>query len=135
MTDHPAFAAVPGGPETAALEARHLGIRDRSGWALRHCDFRVPLGRIAGLVGPNGDGKSSLLAIAAGLLAPAEGGMRVLGRRPGSREVLPRVGVLLQNRPLHPAFTVAETLRLGRELNPGGTGRPRERWWPTPMCR
>src|SRR5262249_32692098 len=103
---------------TPALEARGLGIRDRSGWTLRDCDFRVPSGRIAGLVGPNGDGKSSLLAIAAGLLAPAAGSMRVLGLRPGSREALPRVGVLLQDGRRHPLFTVAETLRLGRELNP-----------------
>ncbi|MDT0416763.1 ABC transporter ATP-binding protein [Streptomyces sp. DSM 41982] len=96
-----------------------LGLRAHDGWTLRHCDFEVPRGRIAGLVGPNGDGKTSLLALAAGLSDPAEGTLRVLGHRPGSREVLPRVGVLLQDRPLHGSFTVAETLRLGRELNPG----------------
>ncbi|MFJ6727121.1 MULTISPECIES: ATP-binding cassette domain-containing protein [unclassified Streptomyces] len=97
----------------------NLGLRANDGWTLRHCDFELPRGRIAGLVGPNGDGKTSLLALAAGLRAPAEGTLRVLGHPPGAADVLPRVGVLLQDRPLYGGFTVAETLRLGRELNPG----------------
>ncbi|MFJ9381832.1 ABC transporter ATP-binding protein [Streptomyces sp. NPDC101455] len=103
---------------TPALEAHGLGIRNRDEWALRHCDFRVPRGRVAGLVGPNGDGKSSLLAIAAGLRAPTEGTLRVLGHRTGMSAALPRVALLLQDRPLHTSFTVAETLRYGREMNP-----------------
>ncbi|SCE37766.1 ABC-2 type transport system ATP-binding protein [Streptomyces sp. DvalAA-14] len=118
MTARPAFPAAHGDPHSPALEARGLGIRDQTGWTLRDCDVQVPRGRIAGLVGPNGDGKSSLLAVAAGLLRPAEGSVRVLGRRPGSPEARALVGVLLQDRPLHRSFTVAETLRLGRELNP-----------------
>ncbi|EFG65800.1 ATP-binding cassette domain-containing protein [Streptomyces sp. SPB074] len=93
-------------------------MRAKDGWTQRHGDFEVPRGRIAALVGPNGEGKTSLLALAAGLSKPTEGTLRVLGQRPGSPGVLPRVGVLLQDRPLHGALTVAETLRLGRELNP-----------------
>ncbi|SEG89575.1 ABC-2 type transport system ATP-binding protein [Actinacidiphila yanglinensis] len=113
-----AAGAPPAGSDPPALEARGLGIRNRDGWALRSCDFRVPRGAVAGLVGPNGDGKSSLLAVAAGLRAPTEGTLRVLGHRPGTSPVLPRVALLLQDRPLHAAFTVAETLRYGREMNP-----------------
>ncbi|MFE7115077.1 ATP-binding cassette domain-containing protein [Streptomyces sp. NPDC057654] len=93
-------------------------MRDNGEWILRDSTFRVPRGRIAALVGPNGDGKSTLLAIAAGLRPATEGSLRVLGCPPGSRAALPRVGVLLQDRPLHKAFTVAETLRMGRRLNP-----------------
>ncbi|MFF2525140.1 ABC transporter ATP-binding protein [Streptomyces liangshanensis] len=118
MKDRPADTLPPDAPDSPALEASGLGIRHRTEWVLRGCDLRVPRGRIAALVGPNGDGKSSLLALASGLRRPDEGTLRVLGGRPGSREVLPHVGVLLQDRPLHAAFTVAETLRLGRELNP-----------------
>ncbi|WP_307130281.1 ABC transporter ATP-binding protein [Streptomyces aurantiacus] len=102
-----------------ALEAVDLGIRSNDGWTLRNCSFVVPRGRIVALVGPNGDGKSSLLGLAAGLSTPAEGTLAVLGHSPGAASVLPRVGVLLQDRPLHDAFTVADTLRLGYEMNPG----------------
>ncbi|WP_351229921.1 ABC transporter ATP-binding protein [Streptomyces sp. NPDC002133] len=104
-----------------ALEAtglgRKFGGRLRHTWALRDCSFRLPAGRICALVGPNGAGKSTLLALAAGLLRPTEGGLRVLGTQPGTaRGNLAYVG---QDKPLLPQLTVAETLRLGRELNRG----------------
>ncbi|MFJ6618638.1 ATP-binding cassette domain-containing protein [Kitasatospora sp. NPDC091335] len=90
----------------------------RSGWALRGCDVTVPAGRICGVVGPNGAGKSTLLALAAGQLAPTEGGLRVLGAVPGTPELRARVAYVPQDKPLYPGLTVAETLRMGRELNP-----------------
>ncbi|MFD7057564.1 ATP-binding cassette domain-containing protein [Streptomyces mirabilis] len=102
-----------------ALEAVGLGLRGRDEWALRGGDFTVPRGRVVGLVGPNGSGKTALLTVAAGLRPVDAGTLRVLGRAPGTPAVLPRVGVLLQDRPLERGFTVAETLRLGRALNPG----------------
>ncbi|MFF0271733.1 MULTISPECIES: ABC transporter ATP-binding protein [unclassified Streptomyces] len=97
-----------------ALEADLLGktYGGRStGWALRACSFTLPTGRVCALVGPNGAGKSTLLALAAGLLRPTEG---TLGAPP--REHLAYVA---QDKPLHPRLTVADTLRMGRELNPG----------------
>ncbi|MGW3288389.1 ABC transporter ATP-binding protein [Streptomyces sp. NPDC001002] len=106
-----------------ALEALGLGLRGRDGWALRGGDFAVPRGRVVGLVGPNGAGKTALLAVAAGLRPADAGTLRVLGHAPGTPAVLPRVGVLLQDRPLERGFTVAETLRLGRGLNPGWSER------------
>ncbi|MGW7362581.1 ABC transporter ATP-binding protein [Streptomyces sp. NPDC054841] len=89
----------------------------RHTWALRDCSFRLPAGRICALVGPNGAGKSTLLTLAAGLLRPTEGSVRVLGTAPAAaREQLAYVG---QDKPLFPQLTVADTLRMGRELNPG----------------
>ncbi|MEU3300240.1 ABC transporter ATP-binding protein [Streptomyces sp. NPDC006678] len=100
-----------------AIEAAGLGRRFRRTWALRDCSFRLPAGRICALVGPNGAGKSTLLTLAAGLLRPTEGGLRILGTDPASaRERIAYVG---QDKPLFPQLTVAETLRTGRELNPG----------------
>ncbi|WP_051055605.1 MULTISPECIES: ABC transporter ATP-binding protein [Kitasatospora] len=93
-------------------------MRFRDGWALRGCDFTVPAGRISGVVGPNGAGKSTLLALAAGQLAPSEGGLLVFGEpadAPGPRA---RVAYVAQDKPLYAGLTVAETLRMGRELNP-----------------
>lgn len=95
------------------IEAEGLGLRHgrRGGWALRDCSFRLPAGRVCALVGPNGAGKSSLLGLVAGLALPTEGTVRTV-----PRETLAYVG---QNKPLYPQFTVGETLRMGRELNPG----------------
>ncbi|MFI6936499.1 ABC transporter ATP-binding protein [Streptomyces sp. NPDC050287] len=104
---------------SVALAADALGKRfgRRGGWALRDCSFRLPAGRVCAVIGPNGAGKSTLFALAAGLLAPTEGTVTVLGTRQG--EARPRVGFVAQDKPLYPQLTVAETLRMGADLNPG----------------
>ncbi|MGP3755113.1 ABC-2 type transport system ATP-binding protein [Streptomyces sp. LamerLS-316] len=104
---------------TWALEARGLGKRYRRGWALRDCSFRLPAGRICGLVGPNGAGKSTLLGLASRQIAPTEGELRVFGVPVDDPGVMPRFAFLGQDKPMYKRFTVAETLRLGSELNPG----------------
>jgi ABC-2 type transport system ATP-binding protein len=100
-----------------ALEASRLGKRyGRRAAALDDCSFRLPAGRISALVGPNGAGKSTLPALAAGLPRPTSGTLTVLGGAPG--EFREHVSYLAQNKPLYPRLTVAETLRMGAELNP-----------------
>jgi ABC-2 type transport system ATP-binding protein len=106
---------------SAALETRGLGRRYGSQWALRDCTLEIPRGSVTALVGPNGAGKTTLLRLAVGLTRPSAGSVRVLGLDPraDAAEALPRVGFLAQEHPLFGGFTVAEMLRVGRELNPG----------------
>ncbi|MGW0390420.1 ABC transporter ATP-binding protein [Streptomyces sp. NPDC003042] len=101
-----------------AVEARGLGKRYRRGWALRDCSFRIPAGRIAALVGPNGAGKSTLLSLAARLVEPSAGELSVFGLPVAARDSMTRWAYLGQDKPLFKRFTVAETLRMGQELNP-----------------
>jgi ABC-2 type transport system ATP-binding protein len=100
------------------LDARALGKRFRREWALRDCTLTIPESAVVGLAGPNSAGKSTLLALAAGLLAPTEGSVAVLGSDP-LREpaVLADVGYVAQGAPLYRGFTVAETIELGRRMN------------------
>ncbi|MGP3987318.1 ATP-binding cassette domain-containing protein [Streptomyces sp. 3N207] len=102
-----------------AVEAAGLTKRYRTRWALRDCSFRLPAGRICALVGPNGSGKSTLLALAADLAAADAGTVRLFGEPPSAPGTRRRVAYVAQDKPLYPRFTVAETLRLGRELNAG----------------
>ena len=103
-----------------ALEATGLGKRYGSTWAVRDLSLSVPPGRVAALVGPNGAGKTTLLQLAVGLLTPDTGESTVFGWSPRRHPtlVLARIGFVAQDRPLYRRFTVAETLRMGRELNP-----------------
>ncbi|MFE7706823.1 ABC transporter ATP-binding protein [Streptomyces sp. NPDC057486] len=109
-------------PDTAgspwALEAQGLGKKYRRGWALQDCSFRLPAGRICGLVGPNGAGKSTLLGIATRLVQGTTGELRMFGVPVDSPGVMPRYAFLGQEKALFKRFTVAETLRTGQELNP-----------------
>ncbi len=110
---------MSGTREGVALEAVRLGRRYGRRWALRDCTLRLPEGRVIGLVGPNGAGKTTLLHLAMGLLRPSTGSVAVLGQPPGTAEVRARVGFVAQDKPLYRNLSVAETLAMGRWLNPG----------------
>jgi ABC-2 type transport system ATP-binding protein len=103
----------------SAISTQGLGKRYGSKWALRDCTIEVPEGSVTALVGPNGAGKTTLLHLAVGLTRPSAGDVTVLGLSPRDPALLARVGFVGQEHPLHRGFTVAETLKLGRKLNPG----------------
>jgi ABC-2 type transport system ATP-binding protein len=96
MADHDPGAGLP-----VAIEVKDLGIRFRrnrmrhrrlsdvvrkqsSGarsefWALRNVSFQIPAGESVGVVGANGQGKSTLLRLVAGTLIPDQGWVRLKG--------------------------------------------------------
>jgi ABC-2 type transport system ATP-binding protein len=49
-------------------------------WALRDVTFRVQHGESLAVIGPNGAGKSTLLQVLAGIIAPSEGSIHVVGK-------------------------------------------------------
>ncbi|MEU9115870.1 ABC transporter ATP-binding protein [Streptomyces sp. NPDC048483] len=104
-------------PSPWAIEAEGLGKKYRRGWALQDCSFRLPVGQVCALVGPNGAGKSTFLGTASRLVQQTTGTLKLFGVPVSDPAVLERVAFLAQDKPLYPRFTVAETLRLGRELN------------------
>jgi len=68
-------------------------------------------------------GKTTLLQLAVGLLAPSAGTIKVLGGRPPADQVeLSRVGFVAQDTPVYARLTVAGHLRMGAFLNPGWDG-------------
>ena len=105
---------------TSVLRAENLGKRYGAQWALKGCSFSLEPGQVTALVGPNGSGKSTLLEMAIGLSSPTTGSIEVLGASPtrDAARVLGSVGFVAQEHPLYRGFSVAETLRFGRELNP-----------------
>ena len=51
--------------------------------ALDHVDLKLESGRIVGLLGPNGSGKTTMLKLANGLIVPTSGSIRIGGYEPG----------------------------------------------------
>jgi ABC-2 type transport system ATP-binding protein len=101
------------------LVAHGLGKRFRRDWALRDLTLTIPKGAVVGLAGPNAAGKSTLLALAAGMLAPSEGSIAVLGRDPRETPdvVLAEVGYVAQGAPLYRSFRVDDTIEYARRTN------------------
>ena len=106
--------------EAVAIRTSSLGKRYGSRWALRDCTLEIPSGSVTALVGPNGAGKTTLLHMVIGLVEPTCGVVEVFERSPrrDANEVLPRLGFVAQDHPLHRNLTIAETLTYGRKLNP-----------------
>ena len=63
------------------ISARDLSKRYNGKAAVDNISFDIPAGRIVGLIGPNGSGKTTTLKAALGL-ASFEGELKVLGRDP-----------------------------------------------------
>ncbi|HZX29214.1 MAG TPA: ABC transporter ATP-binding protein [Telluria sp.] len=66
---------------SAVISARGLTKRYGKTTAVDHIDFEIPAGRIVGLIGPNGSGKTTTLKAALGLI-PFDGELTVLGKDP-----------------------------------------------------
>jgi iron complex transport system ATP-binding protein len=90
--------------------------------------LRVRPGEIAVLLGANGSGKSTLLRVAAGILHPSEGQVRVAGHRLAGldRRVLARlVAFVPQSEAVALDFRVREVVAMGRAPHQDGWMRER----------
>ena len=67
----------------AVLECNHLTKQYGRTTALEDLTFSIEPGRIVGLLGPNGSGKTNLIKLANGLLTPSGGELTVCGLTPG----------------------------------------------------
>ena len=67
----------------AVLECKDLSKHYGNAPALNHVSLAVEPGRIVGLLGPNGNGKTTLIKLANGLLTPSEGEVLVCDMAPG----------------------------------------------------
>ena len=68
---------------TPILECRALTKRYGGKEALKSVDLRLERGRIVGLLGPNGSGKTTMIKLISGLLTPTIGEVLVDGKKPG----------------------------------------------------
>ena len=80
--------------------------------ALDGVTFRAPAGAVTALLGPNGAGKTTAVEICEGYRRADGGSVSVLGRPPGSADLRPRLGVMLQSGVGYPGATPLEMLRL-----------------------
>ena len=78
--------------------------------ALDHLTLELPKGRIIGLLGPNGSGKTTFIKLAAGLLTPNAGSIAIEGRPVG-----PETNALVSYLPDRPYFS--KNMRVQEQLD------------------
>ena len=101
-----------------ALEISGLTVRYGDTLAVDGLDLTIPAGSTVALLGPNGAGKSTIVNAVLGLLNPAAGAIRVLGRSPRDAIRAGSVGAMLQHGGLPSEARVGEVLTLVRRSFP-----------------
>ncbi len=86
--------------------------------ALHNLSLKIRCGKISGLIGPDGAGKTTLMRLAAGLLRPNSGTVSVFGidtlQRPVQAQA--NIGYMPQRFGLYEDLTVQENLDLYADL-------------------
>ncbi len=102
------------------IEVRDLSRRFGNTLALDGLSLDVEPGFVYGLVGANGQGKTTLIKHLLGLLRAKEGSVRVFGLDPVKHpvEVLRRIGYLSEERELPEWMRIDELLRYTRAFHP-----------------
>ena len=103
------FEITSGGPRSLKQTLLRRDVREkRELWAVRNLDLDISPGETFGIVGRNGSGKSTLLKLLAGVFAPTEGRLDVVGR----------VGSLLElGAGFHPEFSGVENVYLNAAIH------------------
>lgn len=122
QNDTPAAATVPAVISVSGLTVRYAAVE-----ALRDVSLDVRAGKITGLLGMNGSGKSSLFASLMGTIKPVSGTISLFGMDPRTARGQNLVSYVPQSEAVDWDFplSVAEVVMTGRYGRLGFTRRPR----------
>jgi len=89
---------------TAAIDAHDLTAAYGAHVVWSGASFSIPIGSFTAVLGPNGGGKSTLIRMILGRLAPARGTLTVLGRPPARGN--PLIGYIPQRSTFDPELSI-----------------------------
>lgn len=104
------------------IEVREIKFRYSTDWLLNGLSLSVDQGEIAGLIGPNGSGKTTILKLLSKVLKQEGGSIWLMGRDIASmkqREIAKVVAVVPQGTSIAFPFTVREIVLMGRSPHLG----------------
>ena len=105
--------------QTSALTKRYGHIL-----AVDQLTLEVPRGRIFGLLGPNGSGKTTTIGMLLGLVRPTSGSFSLLGSRMSHADALHRVGAIVEQPSFYPYLSGRRNLAYFQGIS--GRGSPKE---------
>ncbi|XEC93816.1 sulfate/molybdate ABC transporter ATP-binding protein [Paenibacillus tarimensis] len=99
------------------IEVNHLNKHFGDFHAVRDVSFQIEKGRLIGLLGPSGGGKTSILRMLAGLEAPTSGDILFHGNRVNELPPQERgIGFVFQNYALFKHMTVYDNIAFGLKI-------------------
>lgn len=86
--------------------------------SVSNLNIHVRKGRIYGLLGRNGAGKTTTMRMLLGLTAPTSGKVKLFGKplKGNEKELLPRIGSLIESPGFYPNLTGTENLKIFAQL-------------------
>ena len=102
------------------------GLTKRYGEVLAVDDLsmNVPRGRVFGLLGPNGSGKTTTMGMLLGLVKPTAGSFSLFGSGRQQMEALRRIGAIVETPSFYPYLSGKDNLAYFQGI--GGRGDPKE---------
>jgi len=91
------------------IDVQGLGFRYGRTWIFRDVEFSLPAGKIAAILGPNGQGKTTLLKSVVGLLKPDTGSATLNGH----------LGYVAQRNEIAFSYKVIDIVVMGRAAHIG----------------
>ncbi len=100
------------------IETHNLTKKYGSQTSVSHLNIHVKKGRIYGLLGRNGAGKTTTMRMLLGLTAPTSGEVKIFGKpfQGNEKNILPRIGCLIESPGFYPNLTGTENLKIFAEL-------------------
>lgn len=94
-----------------AIIAKNLTVIKQKKPILHDVSFKIPPGKLVGLIGPSGSGKTTLMRTLIGMQIPSKGKATLLGQSAGSRLLRARIGYVSQDPAVYSDLTVEQNLR------------------------
>ena len=103
------------------IQTDRLTKRYKNVVAVEGLSMEIHRGRVYGLLGPNGSGKTTTMGMLLGLQAPTSGTYSLFGHNHGHRDLLRRVGALVENPSFYPYLSGYENLRYFQMISERGS--------------
>ena len=101
------------------IQTHGLTKRYKNVVAVDDLSLEIRQGRVYGLLGPNGSGKTTTMGLLLGLLTPTSGTFRLFGSAHGHEESLRRVGAIIESPSFYPYLSGFQNLRYFQMISGG----------------
>ena len=110
----------------SAIDVEQVSVALGGHRVLQSISLTLPEGKVTGLLGPSGAGKTTLMRVLVGLQRPKSGSTKIFGLSAGAKQLRSQIGYVTQTPSVYLDLTVAENLRYFAAMVGARDGRVEE---------